>query len=499
MTTVRIILGDQLFPLDHMKIPKATALVMIEDLELCQRYAFHKHKIAFFLASMRHYAAQAREAGYTVHYYDAEHPSFAKPYVEKLKAIFTSIGSISTAEIVEVEDIGPHNHIVAFLNAQGIALRTLPSPMFLVSRDRAKSYLASHKKPFMKTFYQELRKSTGYLMSSTGEPEGGQWSFDTDNRKKLPKSVVPPEIKPFSYTDIDYQVFDFVESTFQDHPGTCKNFWLPTTRSQSLRRLGDFVEHSLPLFGSYQDALTDRSKFVFHSLLSPMLNAGLLIPEEVIQAVIKLWETDKKTYPLNSVEGFLRQVIGWREFVRMIYHNFHDRMETTNFWQHTRKLGPEWYQGNTGIPPLDDCIKKANETGYNHHIERLMVVSNLMLLSEIHPKEVYRWFMEMFVDSADWVMAANVFGMGQFSEGGIFATKPYICGSNYLLKMSHYKKESWCDIVDGLYWRFVENKREFLSKNYRLSMMVRNLDKMSAERKGAIFDRAETFLERCTV
>ena len=177
-----------------------------------------------------------------------------------------------------------------------------------------------------------------------------------------------------------------------------------------------------------------------------------------------------KNIPMNSLEGYVRQVIGWREFIRGIYHNFDEVQSKSNFWNHKRKLNENWYTGNTGIPPLDDAIKKANRFGYCHHIERLMIISNIMLLSQIHPQEVFKWFMEMFVDSSDWVMGPNVYGMAQFSDGGIFATKPYICGSNYLLKMSNYKKGDWCNEVDGLYWGFINNNRDFFAKNPRMSL-----------------------------
>lgn len=227
-----------------------------------------------------------------------------------------------------------------------------------------------------------------------------------------------------------------------------------------------------------------------------MLNNGLILPDELVETLIE--KAGKKKILIASVEGYVRQVIGWREFVKGIYDNFERKMEEGNFWKHNNKLTQAWYEGSTGIPPLDDSIQKAKTYGYTHHIERLMVLSNMMLLCEIHPKEVHRWFMEMFVDSADWVMAANVYGMGQMSEGGIFATKPYICGSNYILKMSDYKKGDWCDVMDGLYWRFVDKNRSFFAKNPRMSMMVKMLDKTDKNRKKSIFESANRFIAEMT-
>jgi deoxyribodipyrimidine photolyase-related protein len=190
--------------------------------------------------------------------------------------------------------------------------------------------------------------------------------------------------------------------------------------------------------------------------------------------------------------------MGWREFVRGIYQNFSEEQDKRNFFNHQRKLTHHWYDGTTGLPPVDDAIKKAQKYGYCHHIERLMILSNVMLLSELHPHEVHKWFMEMFIDSADWVMGPNVYGMGQFSDGGIFATKPYISGSNYILKMSDYKKGEWSEVWDGLFWRFIGKNKVFLSKNPRLNMMVKTLEKMEANKKKRLLSLAQDFIETRT-
>ena len=201
---------------------------------------------------------------------------------------------------------------------------------------------------------------------------------------------------------------------------------------------------------------------------------------------------------LNSLEGFIRQVIGWREFIRGTYHLKGEEERESNFFNHQNKLTEAWYTGETGIPPLDKAIKDCLAYGYTHHIPRLMIISNLMTLSRIHPEEIYKWFMEMFIDSSEWVMVPNVFGMGTFADGGIFATKPYSCGSNYLLKMSNYKKGPWCDVVDGLYWQFMSDNRDFCASNPRLSILPRSLDRMKPERKKMIFNEADNFINLYT-
>jgi deoxyribodipyrimidine photolyase-related protein len=222
--------------------------------------------------------------------------------------------------------------------------------------------------------------------------------------------------------------------------------------------------------------MPQRSASVYHSLLTPMMNIGLITPEEVLEKALEYGKAKK--VPLNSLEGFVRQILGWREFIRGIYRNYSQQQEETNFFGHHRKLTDAWYTGDTGLPPLDIAIRRAKRVGYNHHIERLMVISNTMLLCRVDPKEAHRWFMEMYVDSAEWVMGPNVYGMGQFSDGGIFATKPYICGSNYWLKMSDYPKGDWQDGIDGLYWAFIDRNRAYFAKNPRMATMVRMHDQM---------------------
>ena len=289
-------------------------------------------------------------------------------------------------------------------------------------------------------------------------------------------------------------VISLVERVFPGHPGKASEFAWPTTRAQARAWLDDFVANRLEQFGPYEDAMTTRSRTLFHSVLSPCLNIGLLTPDEVVSRAMEHAER----LPLQSLEGFIRQVIGWREFVRGIYREYGDEQERANFWSHERELTKAWYEGTTGIPPLDDAIRTAQRLGWTHHIPRLMVLGNLMTLCEIRPQSAHRWFMEMFVDSSEWVMGPNVYGMGLFSDGGIFATKPYICGSNYLVKMSDYGKGPWCDVIDGLYWRFIDKHREFFAGNPRLALMPRALDRLDPQRRTRIFEAAAYFLETHT-
>jgi deoxyribodipyrimidine photolyase-related protein len=271
---------------------------------------------------------------------------------------------------------------------------------------------------------------------------------------------------------------------------------MPTNRKDSLEWLDFFLENKFSKFGGYEDAIRFENNFLFHSALSPVLNMGLLTPDEVVNKALEFSKTH--SIPINSLEGFIRQIIGWREFIRGVYHYKGNEEIKSNYWKHDRKLTNHWYEGTTGITPLDDAIKDCIKFGYTHHIPRLMIICNIMNLSKIHPNEIYKWFMEMFVDSSDWVMVPNVYGMGTFADGGIFATKPYSCGSNYILKMSNYKKDSWCDIVDGLYWKFMNDNLSHFKSNPRLSILVSSLERMNIDRKTLIFNKASEFIEKMT-
>ena len=254
-----------------------------------------------------------------------------------------------------------------------------------------------------------------------------------------------------------------------------------------------FLKEKLEFFGDFEDAVDKRDNVLFHSALSPYINLGLITPGEIILKIKKIAPNK-----INSYEGYIRQIIGWREFIRGIYQNYDKKLANNNFFNHSRRMKDSWYDGSTGLEPLDFSIKNSLNFGWSHHIERLMILCNIMNLCEIKPKEVFTWFMQMFVDSSDWVMSPNVYGMGLFSDGGIFATKPYICGSAYFLKMMDFKRGHWCDIMDGLYWSFISKNKDFFLQNPRLSMMVRILNKLNPERKEKIFLAAENFKKENT-
>ncbi len=490
-TRLLLILGDQLFP-EHAPLrPDAHSLFfMAEDKGLCTHYTYHKHKLVLFLSAMRSHADQLRTA-FPLEYYTLNTQNQAWSFEEKLEKTLNEYKGIESLCTYEIEDRFFAERIAAFCQKHKLKLETVQSQGFLNSRESFANYLDKHKKPFMQSFYKQQRQQRNVLLDKQGEALHGKWSFDEENRKKLPPGLHIPTQPSSGLTAHDKSVIELVNQLFPDHPGDLEHFNFSTTRRSALARLNLFLKERFENFGPYEDAIDKNHNYLFHSVLSPYINMGLITAEEVLKKALEYFEENETHYP--SVEGFVRQLMGWREFMRGIYHHF--ELEKNHFNQN-RKMKACWYEGNTGIPPLDDAINKARKHAYTHHIERLMILGNLMLSCGLHPKEVYKWFMEMYADSADWVMAPNVYGMSQFAEGGIFATKPYISGSNYILKMSNYSKGNWCDIVDGLYWRFIAVHEETFAKNPRMGMMLATLNRMNPDKKKHIFDAAENWIDR---
>src|SRR6056300_987785 len=478
------ILGNQLFPTKYIdRFKKDHTFFMAEDKGLCTYEKHHKQKILLFLSSMRSYGDNLKAEKFKLDYLKIEDKDFSEDYLKKIKKVITE-KKIKQVSSFEIEDKFFEKKISLFFKKEKIDWNIIQTPMFLNSRQEFKNYLAKSKKP-------------GILMGSDGNPIGGKWSFDEENRNKLPKNISAPKFPKINETSHTKKLKPLIEKLFKDHPGKTENFWFATEYNDVVKLLNFFIKEKANLFGDYEDAVDQKDNILFHSALSPYINLGLITPEFVIQKVLEFHKKNK--IRMNSLEGYIRQVIGWREFMRGIYQSYSQEMETRNFFKQNRKMKNSWYQGNTGLPPLDYAIKNAVNYGWSHHIERLMILSNIMNLCEIKPTIVYKWFMEMFVDSSDWVMVPNVYGMGLFSDGGTFATKPYICGSAYFLKMMDFKKGPWCIIMDGLYWRFIDKNKVFFNKNPRLSMMVRILEKMKPERKKDIFNAANSFIKSNTL
>ncbi|MGY9058497.1 MAG: cryptochrome/photolyase family protein [Candidatus Puniceispirillales bacterium] len=494
---ILLILGNQLFPIDYIKKTKVKKIFMSEDYNLANTHKHHKLKILMFFWAMRQYKDDLIKNGYEVYYHSIEDNDFKDPFESKFHKIIKKY-NIQNIKHFEIEDHFFEKQIHSFIKKIKINYETLSSPMFLSSRSEFKEFVLTQKKIIrMASFYQLMRRKLSILIDENGKPTGGRWSFDEDNRKKIPQKIELPSI-PKNYTNNNLEELkSSINNNFQNHPGSMDNLWMPTNRKTALIWLDDFLQYKFIDFGNYEDAIRSENNFLFHSALSPVLNMGIITPLEVVNKAIEF--SDKNNVPINSIEGFIRQIIGWREFIRGIYHCKGEEEIKSNFWNHNRKLTKDWYEGTTGLKPLDDTIKDCVKYGYTHHIPRLMIICNIMNLSRIHPDEIYKWFMEMFVDSSDWVMVPNVYGMGTFADGGIFATKPYSCGSNYIIKMSNYKKDDWADIVDGLYWMFMNDNISFFKGNPRLSILIKSLERMDNERKEFIFKQANNFIANKTI
>ncbi len=485
-----LIPGNCLFhDLSAVEPESSSLFFMAEDRGLCTRFIYHKHKLVMMLSAMRSYRDWLAERLDLV-YYGIEDAT-DRSYKEKLAYVLENHG-IEKLVTYEFEDEGFSKLIRTLCKEKEIILETVAPPGFINSVDEFKNYRGDTKKLLMNNFYIFQRKRMGYLINADGKPAGGKWNFDKQNREVLPDSVPVPSLPSFSGDVHTGAVVEFVEREFSSHPGNGYDFYLPATRDDALLWLDDFLKYRLKDFGPYEDAIRKGEPFLFHSVLSPLLNIGLLTPFEVVEKSLDHYENNRDTIPLSSIEGFIRQIIGWREFMRGMYHGPDMR---GNFFGHQRKLSEKWYTGELGIEAVDDVIGKVLKYGYCHHIERLMVLGNFMLLCEIHPDEVYRWFMELFVDAYEWVMVPNIYGMSQFADGGTLSTKPYISGSNYILKMSDYRKGSWCDVWDALYWRFIDKNKDVLRKTFRMGMMVSAYERMDSERKSNMQKIAENFLE----
>lgn len=490
MNGINLIFPHQLFE-QSVLIDNGLPIYLIEEFLYFKQYPFHKQKIAFHRATMKYYETYLTAKGRNVIYIEG---------IDEISDIRKLIPALAEKKIRQIQYIDPvddwlQRRIQKACSAYGIEIKTYESPMFLNTNEELSSFFKPEKKKFHQTsFYTDERKKRNILMTDDGKPEGGKWTFDTENRKKYPKKKIAPAIQYPDRTSYFEEARAYVKSHFDHHYGELTEHPLyPVTHEQSQKWLTQFLEQRFMEFGAYEDAIVAEHTILNHSVLTPMLNVGLLTPEELVEKSLAF--ASKNEIPLNSTEGFIRQIIGWREFIRGIYISKGRYERTRHFWNFTKKIPRSFYDGTTGIYPIDKTIKKVLNTGYCHHIERLMVLGNFMVLCEFDPDEVYQWFMELFIDAYDWVMVPNVYGMSQFADGGLMSTKPYISGSNYLMKMSDYEKGTWQDIWDGLFWRFMHTHRDFFLSNPRLGMLVRMYDKMSDEKKRTHLENAETFLK----
>ncbi len=486
-----IIFPNQLFE-EHPAVKKGRDVLLAEDRLFFNDFKYplniHKKKLVYLRACIKSYGDWLRAKGFNV--YELDYTTYLKNkhalfnWIEKKK--YDTVHYADTVDYIlekRLNDRIPRK----------IKLVKYDSPCFLCTEEYVTGFLHNSKRYFLHKFYIEQRKRLGILVKGN-EPIGGKWSMDEDNRKKLPKNIKLPVINWYSDNAYVKDAKSYVSKLFPNNPGNINNFNFPTNFTDAKKWLDEFLQQRLNLYGDYQDAMATGESFLFHSLLSPLINIGLLTPGYVIDKTLEYAELNEVSF--NSLEGFIRQIIGWREFIRGIYAVDGVKQRTTNFWNNKNKIPQSFYNASTGIDPADDVIKRALDTGYSHHIERLMILGNFMLLCEFDPDEVYNWFMEMYIDAYDWVMVPNVYGMSQFADGGLMSTKPYISSSNYIRKMSNYKKGGWCDVWDGLFWRFVDKHRDYFTSNMRTVFMGQRLQKMDSTKLALHNNNAEKFLSK---
>ena len=487
MSDISIVFPHQLFK-KNASLLKDRKVILVEEFLYFRKYNFHKQKLVLHRASMKCYAAFLEAAGYRVEYIES---TDERNDIRKLIS-FLKKENVKTIHFIEVVDDWLNKRITNSCKENHLKIEQYLTPAFLNSSQEGDDYFNGKKRYFQTEFYIAQRKKRGILLQLNGDPIGGQWSYDADNRKKYPSKEIPPQINFPKENLFVKEAKNYVEKNFSNNYGEIDIFNYPINFHESERWLQQFLTSRFERFGEFEDAIVVNENILHHSVLSPLINVGLLTPQQVIDAALK--HAEKHNTPLNSTEGFIRQIVGWREFIRIVYSREGVKQRTTNFWKFSRKIPSSFWDGTTGIVPIDNVIKKVLKSGYLHHIERLMLLGNFMLLCEFDPDEVYKWYMEMFVDSYDWVMVPNVYGMVQFADGGLMTTKPYISGSNYVLKMSGFKKGSWCEIWDGLFWRFMDVHRTFFKKNPRLGMLVNTFDKMATEKRNHHNEMAEKFL-----
>ena len=500
VTRLILVLGDQLTE-DIAALREADretdVVVMAEVAAEAAYVAHHPKKIALIFAAMRKFAAALQASGWDVRYTRLDDPANAGSIPGELLRRAGETG----ADTVIATEPGEWRLIAA---VQDVPLRVhlLEDNRFLASHADFESWAMGRKALRMEYFYREMRRRTGLLMDGDA-PAGGQWNYDSENRKPPPGGV---DFHPVAFTPDESieEVLTLVEHRFADSFGDVRPFTLPTDRTQARRALTHFIGHALPFFGDYQDAMLTGHRTLFHACISSSLNIGLLDPMEVCRAAEDAYRAGN--VPLNAAEGFIRQILGWREYVRGIYFLEGPDYTSRNALNHRRKLPPLYWGGATRMNCLAHAARQTKEDAYAHHIQRLMVTGNFALLAGIDPAEVHEWYLRVYIDAFEWVEAPNTIGMSQFADGGIIASKPYVSSGAYIDRMSDYCGDCAYDVkaktgtdacpFNLLYWAFLDRHRARFEKNPRMANMYRTWDKLDADRRAATLSQAQDFLHR---
>ncbi len=502
MTLTVWILGDQLLE-NHPALAAAEAaagrenltVVLVESRALAARLPYQRKKLVLLFSAMRHAAEQLAGQGYRVE-------CLAAP--DLLSGLRQHLGGVGASGLygMAASTFNGRRFQDSLPDRLGIPVTILPNQQFLSERYQPFPDPLPGKRYVMEYFYRAMRQHFQLLLEADGRPLGGKWNFDPENRQRLPASLVPPERLRFPPDALTRQVMTEV-AAWKPAVGNVTGFDLAVTPAQAGQALEDFLDHRLAQFGPYEDAMTSRSELLFHSLLSPYLNLGLLDPLQVARQAEARYLAGGA--PLQSVEGFVRQVIGWREYMYWQYWRQAPNWKTANYWGVERRLPGFFWTGETGLNCLGQAIRRALQTGYNHHIERLMLLSNFCLLAGIQPGEVNAWFSACYIDAYEWVMQPNVLGMGLFADGGLTATKPYIGSANYISKMSDYcqscryqpRQRTGAEACpyNFLYWNFLIEHETTLRANPRLGPAVLGLSRLGPSERQAIQQQAREYLD----
>jgi deoxyribodipyrimidine photolyase-related protein len=496
-----LILGDQLAPtVAALRAADRTrdVVVMAEVAAETDYVPHHPKKIAFLFAAMRKFAARLQADGWHVAYTRLDDPENAGSIRAELLRRTEEFGA---SEVLATEP--GEWRLIEALRDHPLTVHLLEDDRFLCTHAEFEAWAKGRKALRMEFFYREMRRKTGLLMEGD-QPEGGQWNFDHDNRKGPPKGLSGPVPPRFDPDDMTEEVLTLVETRFDTHFGDLRPFWFATEPAQAEKALDHFIAHALPRFGDYQDAMVTGQDFLFHSVLSVYINAGLLGPLEVCRRAEAAYRAGDA--PLNAVEGFIRQIIGWREFVRGVYFHEGPDYAQRNALDHSRTLPPVYWGGETRMRCMKEAVGVTRREAYAHHIQRLMVTGNFALLAGIDPGEVHEWYLAVYADAYEWVEAPNTVGMSQFADGGVVGSKPYVSSGNYIDRMSDYCKT--CDygvkIKTGpdacpfnlLYWHFLIRHRDRFSQNPRMAQMYRTWDRMEDDRRARVLADAGVLLER---
>lgn len=502
--TLRIVLGDQLSDsLSALQdINKETDLVLMMEVKDEITYVrHHKKKIVFVLSSMRHFAQQLLQTGHSVHYVALDDPDNTGCINGEVKRI---ADRFKNATLVFTE---PSEYrvleLIKDIRQDGYPVEIRQDKRFLCTQADFKKWHANASARQMEYFYRHLRKQKNILMESDGTPSGNQWNFDKENRARPPKNLSIPPMPVFSPDSISLEVIKAVNDHFSDHLGSTDGFNFAVTRKEALFALECFINDRLDNFGKYQDIMQSGEAFLYHSMLSSYINIGLLLPDEVCLAAEKAWKSGK--VPINSAEGFIRQIIGWREYVRGIYWMEMPEYQNMNFFGANHSLPEFYWNANTDMACLRECVSQTIHHAYSHHIQRLMVTGNFALLTGIDPKEVCEWYLAVYADAFEWVELPNTLGMALYGDGGIMASKPYAASGKYINKMSNFCKsciyhpdhlaENDACPFNYLYWNFINTHLKSLRKNPRMSMMTALWDKMDQKKKDIIMKKSARFLK----